>query len=161
MPTCWRTAPLYSSGAQLIQVSGWHIDIIRNEWWCCISCWWSNQSSCTQVSGLPSYVFGTFQKTNISLGVVSRGVITAISHVLFEIPRKSQFTFIAHMTTQTSVVCCDAKYLTNTHKAKGKIHKINWKLTQPVFHFQILTGIYYNCCPHRSIKLSSSYNLMI
>lgn len=68
--------------------------------------------------------FGTFQKTDIIRGVESLDVITAISHVLFEIPRKSQFSFIAHMTTQTSVVCCDAKYFA-THTVKGKIHKIN------------------------------------
>lgn len=36
------------------------------------------------------------------------------------------------------------------------IFEKNWTLKQPVFHFKILTGIYYNHCPHWRVKPSNS-----
>lgn len=60
-------------------------------------------------------------KTNISLALESLGVITAIFHALFEIPRKRQFIFIVHTTTQTSVVGCAKYFVTYTHSKMKNI----------------------------------------
>lgn len=66
-------------------------------------------------------VFLALHPIGISHWVVEPlGVITAISHALFETPRKSQFIFMAHTTTQTSVVCCFAKYFVMYTHSKMK-----------------------------------------